>query len=391
MAFIDFLIHNKWIILFYLVILAIVIINRKKFEFQAKFIALYKTKIGIPFMQKFADKYGEVIRIFGYMAMGIGFVGMLVITAFMIQGIYTLLFQPSAPAVLSPFIPGVQIPGSPLKPPFWESIIALFIVVVVHEGSHGVVSKLYKIPIKNTGIVFFGPLIGAFVEPDEKKLEKQSDIVKHSIFAAGPFSNVLLAVVVALLLLLIINPLQSSMTTPSGFTFSQVQEGYPAASSGLQPNIVYDSINGKPIKTIEQMYNELQCIMPNQSITISNANASYSFVTAANPQNPERGYLGIMNIQEKQTLKSDTAFNRTAYAILHWLQKLFEWIIIISLGIGLANLLPIGPVDGGRMLHTALTTAMGKERGHKAWARISIIGVIVIVILLFVPIIKAII
>ena len=43
----EFISEYKWVILFYLIILLTVIINRKKFEIQAKFIALYKTKFGI--------------------------------------------------------------------------------------------------------------------------------------------------------------------------------------------------------------------------------------------------------------------------------------------------------------------------------------------------------
>ena len=44
MAFIDFIIQYKWIILFYLIIAIIIVANRKKFQVENKFILLHRTK-----------------------------------------------------------------------------------------------------------------------------------------------------------------------------------------------------------------------------------------------------------------------------------------------------------------------------------------------------------
>ena len=41
--------------------------------------------------------------------------------------------------------------------------------------------------------------------------------------------------------------------------------------------------------------------------------------------------------------------------ILNWIMKLFFWLYAISLGVGLFNLLPLGPVDGGRMFNTGIS------------------------------------
>ena len=202
MSFLSVIINYKFVILFYVIIVAIVFFYKKKFFFQAKFIALYRTKIGIKLMHKVAKWFGPFIRGFGYVFIFIGYAGMLLIVYFLFDGFYKLLFVPGAPAVLSPVIPGVPIPGSPIFVPFWYGITALFTVVLVHEFFHGVVCAAHNIKVKNSGIVFFGPLIGAFVEPDEKQLKKKSWWVQESMFAAGPVSNGFLSLFVMILLVL---------------------------------------------------------------------------------------------------------------------------------------------------------------------------------------------
>ena len=71
----SFLFEYKWIILFYIGILLLIYFKRQKFEIQAKFIALYRTKVGIKFMERIASKYGGFLKILGYSAIGIGFIG----------------------------------------------------------------------------------------------------------------------------------------------------------------------------------------------------------------------------------------------------------------------------------------------------------------------------
>jgi membrane-associated protease RseP (regulator of RpoE activity) len=60
----------------------------------------------------------------------------------------------------------------------------------------------------------------------------------------------------------------------------------------------------------------------------------------------------------------------------------------LSLGIGLANLLPLGPVDGGRMLQVSLQKIKGEEKGNKIWHKISIATLMLLAINIFWPAIK---
>lgn len=386
----DFVLSNKWIILFYLIIILVIYFNRSKFQFQAKFIAMYRAKWGIPLMQRIADKHSEIIKILGYIGIGVGFIGMLVIVGYLVQGIYSVLFVPEAPATFSLVIPGVKIPGSPVFVPFWYGIISLFIVVVIHEFSHGVVAKAHGLKVQNTGVVFFGPLIGAFVEPDEKAVVKKDDVTQLSLFAAGPFSNVLLAAVVALLLAFIVSPIQASMVEFNGVSFGAIQESFPAAAAGVQAGTVYTKINGKSISTSADFIQELSCANPGDVVLLESANASSSIITAESPSEKGKAYIGVLGVNSEYSLKAQGARNSFLFGALSVISNLFEWIVILSLGIGLANLLPLGPVDGGRMIQLVFLRTHGKEKGNKHWKNLSILVFFIVVILILLPIIKGI-
>jgi membrane-associated protease RseP (regulator of RpoE activity) len=290
---------------------------------------------------------------------------------------------------MSLVIPGVQVPGSPIFVPFWYGIIALFIVVVFHEFGHGIVARAHGIPVKNTGLVFFGPLPGAFVEPDEKKINKSPSAVQTSMFASGPFFNAILAAFVALLLFAVINPLSASMVNPSGVQFTNIQEGQPAFAAGLQKDVTYTLINDAPMKDSQVLMDTLSCTKPNDTITLRGVNSTVMITLGANPSGGDNGYLGVTGIKTDYKLKNESL--KLPYDALFILSNLLEWIFLLSLGIGLANLLPLGPVDGGRMLHTTLVDMKGKDLGTKLWTRISLITFIVLLILVLVPIIKSVI
>ena len=384
----TFLSSWKFVLLFYIVIAIIIYIYRKKFQVEGGFILLYRTQWGIKFIDDFAEKHKEFLKILGYTAIGIGFIGMFLICGLLIKGLYELIFVPTAPPTLSLVIPGVQIPGSPIFVPFWYGIIALFTVILVHEFGHGIIAKSHGLKIRNTGFGFFGPLPLAFVEPDEKQVVKKDSVVQQSIFAAGPFFNGLLVLVVLVISLLIVNPLISTMVTPQGVSFNTIQKGYPAEQYGIQPNVVYTSFNGIPVKDANEFITAASCIKPNDNVTIANANDSVSLLAGISPTDKTKGYMGVSGMKTDYVLKSQAIWFKGSYDILFIIANLLEWIATLSLGIGLANLLPLGPVDGGRMLNKASIDLNGKAKGTKIWVAISIITLVTMAILIFIPIIK---
>jgi membrane-associated protease RseP (regulator of RpoE activity) len=313
---------------------------------------------------------------------------MFTICVLLLKGLYELIFVPAAPPTLSLVIPGVQIPGSPIFVPFWYGIIALFVVVLVHEFGHGIIAKSHGLKIVSTGIGFMGPLPLAFVEPDEKQVVKQDSVIQHSIFAAGPFFNVLLVGVVMLIALFIVNPLISTMVTPQGVIFGAIQDGYPAAQYGIEKNVVYDNINNVHVADTSELATMFSCVKPNETVRIGNENKTVTLITAASPTDPKKGYMGVTSIKTNYVLKSQEWWFKVVYYLLFMLSTLLDWVMTLSLGIGLANLLPLGPVDGGRMLNKAAIDINGKKNGTRVWATVSIVTLVIMILLLFVPIIK---
>jgi membrane-associated protease RseP (regulator of RpoE activity) len=384
----GFLSSWKFVLLFYIILGIIIYINRKKFQVESGFVLLYRTNFGIKFIERLAEKYREFWKIVGYTGIGIGFIGMITISVLLIKGLYDLIFVPSAPATLSLVIPGVQIPGSPIFIPFWYGIVALFIVIVFHEFGHGVIAKANGLKIKNTGFGFFGPLPIAFVEPDEKEVVKKDSIVQQSIFAAGPFFNGILVAIILLVTVILINPLVMLMVTPQGVSFNTIQDDYPAARFGIEKGVVYDTVNGLQVNDSEQFINSMSCLKPNDALTLGNDNKSVTLIATVSPKDSTKGYIGVTGIKTNYVLKNDAWWFKGWYYFLYVLSNLLEWVATLSMGIGLANLLPLGPVDGGRMLHKAAIDIKGKKKGVKIWATVTIITIITMVILIFVPIIK---
>ena len=66
--------------------------------------------------------------------------------------------------------------------------------------------------------------------------------------------------------------------------------------------------------------------------------------------------------------------------LLQWSNLLFFWLWIVNLCLGLFNLLPLGPIDGGRMLLSALKGITSKKRSFKIFKFVSALSLFLILI-----------
>jgi membrane-associated protease RseP (regulator of RpoE activity) len=384
MTILSFLVAYKWTLLFYAAVILLIYLLRRKFDWQG-IIGLYRTKIGLKLMDKLG-KRRRLFRFLGYAAVFVGFAGMLFIVGMLIKGLYDLVFVPGALPVIAPVLPGVPILGAGIQVPLIIGWLALFVVIVIHEFSHGVVSRAHGIPVKSSGLMVFGPLGGAFVEPDEKLMKRKPKAVQLSIFAAGPFSNVLSSAVFLLILILVLAPLLGSFIAQNGVVFGQIQPGYPAAAAGVETGVVYNEVNGGSVNTTDDFLVALKGLKPGENVTLGAASGQLVTVTAGpNPSDATKGYLGVILTNN---LKDPSL--TWLYACLSWFTELITWVFLLGLGIGLANLLPLGPVDGGRMLQVAAERLFGKRRGHTVWVRVTMVTIVVLVILLLVPLARSI-
>ena len=385
MSFILAITQYKFTILFYSLIFLIIYLNRKKFDVHGKFIYLYRTKIGINLMNLVAKKAGRLVKFLGYVGVVIGFIGMIFTFILILFLTYKLLLNEPGAGGASPVIPGLPIAGTGLVFPLITGWIVLFIIIVVHEFSHGIVASAYKVKIKNSGMAFFGPILGAFVEPDEKSLAKQKDWIQHSVFAAGAFSNFLTVIVVLLIATIIINPIVGILTDSTGVIVYS-QPGLPAEKAGIANNTVITGIYGGKVDTIKDFRNAMRDIGPNRNIRLKSDDKIYSVTTIESPDDPSQGYLGVLIIEERSELRYDNVVNQALLNILKWFRQLFGWLAFLSLNIGLINLLPIFITDGARMLKVFFERIIpNKDKSTSVWLLINWISVFSLLILVFLP------
>ena len=387
----PFVLRYKYIFLFYLVLIIFLYIKRKKLIIQGKIIILYRMKFGLKYIEKISQKYREWIILLGYIGVGVGYIGLIFISYMLIVNLYTLLTTPSAISGVALVLPGINIPGLGILP-FWDWILAIFLIATIHEFGHCIVARAHNLEVKSTGLVFLGPIIGAFVEPDEKKIVKEKDIVQYSIFAAGPFMNILLALFAFLLLSFLFVPLQDSMVEQTGFTFSEyvpkeMNGTYPAQQTGLPVNTLITRLNDQELVNFESFAEKMYCLSPGDQVQISTENKTYPLILANNPDNPAKSFLGIQKPENQYKIKEKYSLGiaKIAYYFVDWFTGFLRWLFLLSLGIGLFNLLPLPIVDGGRMMQITMHKLRGKEKGEKGYRNISFFFLIVLLLSLFYP------
>lgn len=385
--FLSFLNQFKYIILFYLLVIGFLIYHRKRIDTQAKVIFLFRTKWGLQWMDKYSKKFREWVILLGYIGVGAGYVGLIVISYVLIKNLVDLIIKPAAVSGVSLVLPGINVPGLGVLP-FWYWIIAIFIIALVHEFSHGIVARAHNVEVKNTGIVFFGPILGAFVEPNEEKLRKEKDITQYSILAAGSFSNILLAIFAVVLLSFVFSPVLQTMVEPTGFSFNAYVEGdYPFAQAGITAGTVITGIDGTATTTFQEFSDELAYHKPGDTITVQTKEKEYPIALAVSPDNERKPFLGIQDIKNEFDVKEKYTAGvwKVIYVIIDWIAGLLRWLFLLSLGIGLFNLLPLPIVDGGRMAQVFLHKLKGPEVGERRYRQIGMFFLIILLLNLFFP------
>lgn len=325
--------------------------HRSKFTVQGKIFAMYKTKLGIALMDKIAKTAPRTLYVIGIIGVIIGFLGMGYIVYYLVRSTYTLIFVPKALPAIAPVLPGIRvIPGLPTLG-FLHWIIAIFLVAVVHEFSHGIYSRLSNTPIKSSGFAFLGPILAAFVEPDEKILAKKTKIQQLSVMAAGAFSNIVFAIIAFLILNFFTGPVLAQVIEPAGIQINKIVEDFPVAHAGLEAPFVIQGINNAEIKNFTDFLSATAKLKPGDKITLKTNKGVHEITLAANPENSSRGYLGVTDFTTHTKPKDSIVANYGTMLpnFFSWFHMLFFWLFVINLGVGLFNLLPLGPIDGGRM------------------------------------------
>ncbi|HIH72029.1 MAG: Membrane-associated metalloprotease, M50 family, containing PDZ domain [Thermococcales archaeon 44_46] len=307
------------------------------------FIAIWRTKRFVNFIDKVGIKYRKFWK--GYSTAGIivGFIGM----AYVFYTLFTLAMQNLRTKAATP---GVQlvIPGVTI--PLWYGLIGLIVVMFVHELSHGFVARAENLPLKSVGLVLFFVIPGAFVEPDEEKLTKAPLLSRLRVYAAGSMGNIVTALLALLLLSYALNPILE----PAGVEVSKLAPEGPARSY-LQEGDIIVGINGQHIATVEEFFDIMNKTKAGETITIEvlrkGKKEILNIPLGSHPDNPEKGYLGVYPAQH---ITSKVGFSGIVLPLAFSLY----WIHVLNLGIGLMNLFPLVPLDGGKMIDDVLKAVL---------------------------------
>ena len=299
--------------------------------------------------------FADVSVIAGFLMMGFAF-------WFLFSNITNYFVQPTEFAELTVLIPGVTLTSGSAIMYF---LLSIPIVLVIHEGAHGIVGVMEKIGIKTGGFAIFIAMFAGFVEPDEEQFSKAKKISRLRLIGAGPTSNVIFAF--ALGAILFTNPM-FAMVVPEPFLSSFYEEaedgvlvlslieGGGAQQAGIQENDVIIGINDVNIASAMDL--QKNPVEPGDTVNVTIVRDGSEIVIPvtimASPDDPERGLIGIMrNDQPPQPI----------YNIIDWgldtpmgfqFSMFLLWLWMISFFIGIINMLPLPILDGGKFIHTII-------------------------------------
>lgn len=363
------------IVLFVLLIGGLLLKDRKNITFHYGIIIRRWSK-GLEFIDRIVKRYPRFVTRLGNLGVCIGVLVGIIGTILLI--ILTLKMQQTFGLVL-PTAGGYQIPGPVFSVPFWYWLIAIFIIAVTHETMHAVFIRLEKIPVKNYGILMLLLLpIGAFVDPDNNRVKRLSTLKKLRIFAAGSFANFIVAILAIGIFVSSVFAF-GAVTETSGVRIDSVTEGSPADKANLEGTI--QKINDVEIKNSYDFVKSLNNTKVGDEISIVTEKGDYKLVLGEHSKIQNRSYVGvtIRNSYEYNLLGVNgvvpLAFLKIFFAVVSFL----NWLFLISTGVGVVNLLPLKPLDGG-LFFGEIFTKLFKDKGN---LMINVTSIILVGILLF--------
>jgi len=371
------------------------------------------------FSLSIGNYYLSVIIFFLFGFAGFGIL-LLSYQAFIIVKGY-FLGRSSCPGV-APVIPGVTVPGTNFKIPFFEGWLALIMIMIVHELAHGILARKVGIKVKSLGLLLLGFFpIGAFTEPDEKELRNAKSKDQLMVYAAGPVFNLVFTLVVFIIFILIsfaFSPYMANINSNAldGIYITEFSEYTGMCNLGVASNnfnvinpllneyklenqkdffsnynLRLNNIGDVNINTTKDVTFALQDSLDknlesvNFNLTLTDYNKTfskdYNLLLTINSDNT----FGIQSMQREKENFSYPVF----YLILIFIITTLHWTYLLSFMVGLFNYIPIRPLDGGAMLPHIINELILYKHPKTRKLIISIITISIIVLFLTVLIINA--
>jgi membrane-associated protease RseP (regulator of RpoE activity) len=353
---------------------------------------MWRTKRGLGLLDRVANFSRRGWKAFGIAGMVVGCVFMVLIFLNLTDKAIKFIGAIEAPGAGGAMlvIPGITIP-------LVSGVIALATVLLVHEPAHGIVARRVGLPVKSTGLFLLAVIPGAFVEPDEKKLKKSSVSKRLQVYGAGSLANILFGFLCLGILLTLVVPLP-------GLYIWGVGENTPAANENLQPGmrlmeIGYGGSALVEISDYSDFDNFMEGTKPGDNIILVTDNRAFEIILKNHPTE-NKGYLGVYLVHSVPRSRFfSTAFTNLlifwespevarwginqysySYRAPDFVINLLIWMFILNVGIGLFNLLPLKPLDGGYITECLVEKASSRSTAKRVALVFSAISLVVIIL-----------
>ncbi len=357
----DFITENSiiYVLIAWVVILGIAKgLKLEKHGFELKIYSLvYKNQQVQSVLTKILGRTRRGIKVFANVSVVAGFLMMGFAFWFLISNVSKYFVAPTEFSQLTVLIPGVTLTSSSSILYF---LLSIPIVLVIHEGAHGIVATLEKIKIKTGGFAIFIAMFAGFVEPDEEEFNKAKKISKLRVIGAGATSNVIFALALGLILLtnpffamVVPEPLLSTFyDLPDGVLVLSIIENSGAERAGLLANDIITSING--IQILSPLDFQKTELIPGEiakvSILRDGQTLQFPVEVIPSPEDPEKGLIGI--------IRDNSFAYKPVLNFIEWkdpgVSMFLLWLWMISFFIGIINMLPLPILDGGKFIHSII-------------------------------------
>ncbi|MEM2755245.1 MAG: site-2 protease family protein [Candidatus Methanomethylicia archaeon] len=325
----------------------------------------------------------------------------------------------------------IGIPGVNPFIPLWYGIVGLIFSVFFHEFSHGIASRVGNIRIKSMGILFLIVPLGAFVEPDDEELKKTSRLSRVRVYVSGPAVNIMSSLI---FLLIFTSSISMVSFAPIGVAVDTVFRDSPAYNAGIRPGMVIVAVNSDYVKSWDEFFQLMSRFKPNDTVKllvrnstaeiILNITLDERFKYTGVESDRDKPFLGVANRWISIIYSLANPFSTLPESFLELLRLPFiglaviqppypefystpipsnifwpllntaYWIFWLNLMIGLTNVLPIVPLDGGLIVKETIEVILGKISSKKSIEERSIIALkaayfitLVVVVMILMPMI----
>ncbi|QOJ79431.1 site-2 protease family protein [Infirmifilum lucidum] len=303
-------------------------------------VLIFRTEKFNDTIRGFASKHLRAVKLFGDLSAFAGFALMVYGLYFFHANLLSFFSEPEAASPVSPIVPGLNV-GVDVLPYF---LLAVFLAIVPHELAHALTASAEGIPLKSTGLFLAVVFPGGFAEIDEEHLEKAGLKTKLRVLSSGSVANILTFLFLLLLALLLVQPL--------GVRVTGTLPGYPAEGV-LKPGDVILSVNGVRAPTLEDFSRLMAKHRPGDTVTLTilrnSVKLNVSITLAPRPENSSRGFLGI---QIQQSVSNEDVYN------------IVSWGLIVTSSVAVINMLPIVPLDGGRIFRAIVEKLLGQSKAR---------------------------